>query len=124
MDVSGRFQKTTVLIQEEVTSISSVKKPSIPPVAPIEIRSVARAQTLHEFADIALGRFHQQLYPAVHKNVGVDPEAELISVAIEKFQVAPSIPIIAKKALAGVAPNYQMVEGAFKLASERSCHNR
>lgn len=48
----------------------------------------------------------------------------MISVAMEKFQVMSSIPIIAKKALAGVASNYQMVEGAFKLVSERSCHNR
>lgn len=34
---------------------------------------------------------------------------------MKKFEVVASIPIITKKVLAGVPPDYQVVEGAFKL---------
>lgn len=122
MNVLDQLPRIGVLLDQMGLEATLVQMPATA-VAAIETDAVSRLEPTGRVAQIGARCLGQQVKVIRHQAIRMDYEPETLDGFFKRLQKPIAIAIIAINWLPFVAAGRDMIHGAFKLYSDRACHN-
>ena len=122
MNVLDQLPRIGVFLDQMGLEATLVQMPATA-VAAIETDAVSRLEPTGRVAQIGARCLGQQVKVIRHQAIRMDYEPETLNGFFKRLQKPLPIAIIAINWLTFVAAGRDMIHGAFKLYSDRACHN-